>query len=431
MPTAKNYGEKGKSRVRVWEPRPGSNLSIAVWKDGKLTGKKTLGHRDWNRADATAAEVVAALERVRLEQGEPAPVAQNGRVRLGPLVARYLQSPSFKALTPKEQVRKRSRLEMLVAFFGPGRDVGTFDEDDVKYLQQCRKKGLEGLPKATGQQTMYADFSALRSVLRWACRTKDEQGQKLLREYPLTGVSVNHNTNPEQVVITHDEFTTLRHAARRLAKRRGPRIGDSTHYRVFLLMVEGTGRRMGSVLALRWSDLDLERGTVLWRGEEDKMGTETWVALPRHLVRVLKVWRTRNPDTLYVFQKRDGRRGFRPGQVLAYPTPFTDNAGYKWMGYIWDEAGMQKPARAGWHSLRRKWVTERKDLPDADVMAAGGWKSVSAFKRYQRPDPETTRSVIERPTRRLMRGQANLPHQPTPTSGPMASVSHKRKAGNE
>ena len=33
-----------------------------------------------------------------------------------------------------------------------------------------------------------------------------------------------------------------------------------------------------------------------------------------------------------------------------------------------------------WHAYRRKWATERKHLPDVDVAAAGGWKSLQALK---------------------------------------------------
>ncbi len=44
--------------------------------------------------------------------------------------------------------------------------------------------------------------------------------------------------------------------------------------------------------------------------------------------------------------------------------------------------------RGGWHSLRRKWATERKHLPDVDVAAAGGWTPGSTLLKeiYQQAD---------------------------------------------
>lgn len=39
------------------------------------------------------------------------------------------------------------------------------------------------------------------------------------------------------------------------------------------------------------------------------------------------------------------------------------------------------------HGLRRKWVTERKHLADADVAKAWGWRSIATMKRsYQLAD---------------------------------------------
>lgn len=388
----KNYGEKGKSRVRVWQPKPGSNLCISVWRDGKLTNTRSLGHKDPVRAEAEAYQLIALLEKARLEKEEAeVPTFNGGPVRLGPLVKLYLNSSHVKSLKPNTQQQKEYVLNQWVRFLGPDRDVSTLDEEDIKEFLECRKKGLRGLRKATGQETHYHDFSILRAMLRWACKKKDADGRKLLAAYPLTGVSVAHNPNPRQVLITHDQFTMLRRAAKKV----------KPHYRVFLITVEGTGRRLASVINLEWSDIDLDRGTILWRGELDKMGTETHVAIPRHVLRVLRVWRKMNPDDKFVFQKKDGNRGFRKGRAPTEPQPFTVHAATNWMKWLFKKAGIEKPKGAGWHSLRRKWVTERKDLPDPDVMAAGGWKSVSAFKRYQRPDPETTRMVVERPPRRL------------------------------
>ena len=42
------------------------------------------------------------------------------------------------------------------------------------------------------------------------------------------------------------------------------------------------------------------------------------------------------------------------------------------------------------------WATERKNLPVKDVAAAGGWKDITTLmERYQQPEEETLRSVVE------------------------------------
>ena len=42
-----------------------------------------------------------------------------------------------------------------------------------------------------------------------------------------------------------------------------------------------------------------------------------------------------------------------------------------------------------WHTFRRVWATERKDLPLKDVAAVGGWRDTSTLLRYQQPDEVT------------------------------------------
>jgi hypothetical protein len=58
-------------------------------------------------------------------------------------------------------------------------------------------------------------------------------------------------------------------------------------------------------------------------------------------------------------------------------------------------AGLEPQQGSLWHAYRRKWATERKHLPDADVAAAGGWKSTVTLKTaYQQADSETILRVV-------------------------------------
>ena len=47
-------------------------------------------------------------------------------------------------------------------------------------------------------------------------------------------------------------------------------------------------------------------------------------------------------------------------------------------------------------SYRRLFASERKHLPDVDLMRTGGWRDLATMKRsYQQADPATTLRVIE------------------------------------
>lgn len=58
-------------------------------------------------------------------------------------------------------------------------------------------------------------------------------------------------------------------------------------------------------------------------------------------------------------------------------------------------ANLPKLEGGMWHPFRRKWATERKHLPDKDVMEVGGWRSLDALKQpYQQADPTTMLAVV-------------------------------------
>ena len=61
-----------------------------------------------------------------------------------------------------------------------------------------------------------------------------------------------------------------------------------------------------------------------------------------------------------------------------------------------ERAELPHVERGGFHAYRRLFASERKHLPDVDLMRAGGWRDLATMKRsYQQADPATTLCVIE------------------------------------
>ena len=61
-----------------------------------------------------------------------------------------------------------------------------------------------------------------------------------------------------------------------------------------------------------------------------------------------------------------------------------------------------RPPQKGslWHAYRRKWVTERKHHPAADVASVGGWDGSETVQSiYQQADPATMEDVVMEPRR--------------------------------
>ena len=60
------------------------------------------------------------------------------------------------------------------------------------------------------------------------------------------------------------------------------------------------------------------------------------------------------------------------------------------------KAGLPHVDRLCWHGLRRKFATDFKHHPPADVSQLGEWKRAETVLRlYQKPDPTTQREMLD------------------------------------
>src|SRR3989475_1920903 len=74
-----------------------------------------------------------------------------------------------------------------------------------------------------------------------------------------------------------------------------------------------------------------------------------------------------------------------------------------WLRKAYQLADLTPQPGGMWHSLRRKWATERKGYPVKDVAFAGGWRSErTVLSSYQQADAETVRQVVLHPTQRIV-----------------------------
>ena len=156
---------------------------------------------------------------------------------------------------------------------------------------------------------------------------------------------------------------------------------------LLIVVIATTGRRLGSVLGLQWSDIDLEQRTIQWRAELDK-GRRTWLSpLPAAAADAL-VARYRGLGS------RSGAYVFPAPKNPDVPASRYLAAG--WLRRAYRLAGVEKQRGSLWHAFRRKWATERKHYPVTDVAAAGGWRDINTLLTcYQHPDSDTMRAVVE------------------------------------
>ena len=128
---------------------------------------------------------------------------------------------------------------------------------------------------------MAADLTFLTSVINWACRWQDPAtGRYLMKENPARGFELPTEKNPRRPVATQDRFEKVRAAAEEVeivVGRGKARRSVRSYLPEILDIVNGTGRRISAVLALKYQDLRLDQGVygaIRWPADTDKMEKE-------------------------------------------------------------------------------------------------------------------------------------------------------------
>ncbi len=120
---------------------------------------------------------------------------------------------------------------------------------------------------------------------------------------------------------------------------------------LLITLMDTTGRRLSSVLGLRWDDFDFEAKTIRFRAELDKW-RKTWTApLPRRAERELLRFRARCPAI---------------GSVLVFPSskeadrPVSIYLARNWLERAYACAGMKREKNGLWHPFRRSGLPNGK-----------------------------------------------------------------------
>lgn len=376
---SKSIGERG-HRVRLYEARPGGPIMRSVYIKGK-EDRRSLGHRDKERAVRQGYELLASLltnERAIDQES----------LTLGMLADLYLESPAHLSKKERTQKDDKRKVRRVVWFFGAARNVESLSESDVRRYTMARRKGENQIePVEPGRQvsdtTIAADLIALSTALNWAVRERTSTGRRLLRENPLLGIRLPKEKNPRRPVMTHNEYLKLL------------KVAEQVHplCKLGLIVGEGTGRRISAWRNLRWEDVDFANGAIRWRAEHDKKGYEMVVPMSDDVHSALAA-------------ARHAQQAI--GSAPVFPAPkdpskpcdrhLLDN----WLRRAYDKADLTPQPGGLWHTLRRKWATERKGYPIKDVAAAGGWRDdKTLLASYQQADAATVKQVVLHPTHRL------------------------------
>jgi len=201
--------------------------------------------------------------------------------------------------------------------------------------------------------------------------------------------------NPRRPLVAQDRYERVLEAARGMQMRvdwaQKP-VSLPSHLPALLVLAHGTGRRISPILALRYEDLRLgegPHGSIRWPADTDKMGREWVVPISTEVREVLDQILTERP-------------GIARGWL--FPAPRTaskhlsKDVASSWLLRAEQLAKVPKQDGSLWHAFRRGWATARKQMPDVDVAASGGWSDVTSLRQcYQAADQATMYRVVSEP----------------------------------
>jgi integrase len=375
-------GQKGTNRIRVFAwPAKGNSLWIDYREQGKRL-KKSLGHSDQDRAIRQAEEIAARLS------PENARPAAGAVLTLQTLFDIYEREVTPQKKSGSARGHDKRTLPLFLACFGADRQPASLNVRDWQSFIRRRSSG-ELAPSykrdAKGKvvwrpvraRMVEQDLKLLLAVLNWAERARGDGSGYLLDRNPLRGLKLPREESPRRPMFTLEQCVALRRAAQ----------GHSAAAERFVLLAWYTGHRSGAIRQLRWSDIDLEAGTIRWRAEIDKIGYEH--RNPLH------------PDLLALL-KRDQVREAAIGDAWVFPNPgdpaksmSREHAVQDLWPALRDAVGIPKGERYGWHSFRRTFANALRDVPLRELKDLGGWKNqATVVAVYLRPDENAQRSAL-------------------------------------
>jgi integrase len=369
---SRSFGHRN-AKVRLYQKEADGVFYRATWVGGKIL-RASIGTRDRSEAERLANQLL-----VHLLSEEP---PRSKALSLGGLWRRYsAESHDFLDNAPMTRYNDAIAASVLIGYFGAEKDVRELSINDQAGFIRARSEG--GIRYGIGKETrpvrmraIHADLSLLKRMLKWATQVKIGPKDRLLEFNPLAEVRSPREKNPNRNVATWERFIATREA---IKERVDAAKSEADRHKWILLdfalvMAESSGRRIGAIRHLQWSDIDFTTHRVTWRAEFDKMRKEWVMPMSTDL---------REEAKLYRIRRGGGFTGWLFPTFQDPEKPVSANEFSNWLKLAEKHAGLPRLKGTLWHAYRRSWATARKGRPLKDTAAAGGWSDTTTLLMYQ------------------------------------------------
>lgn len=265
--------------------------------------------------------------------------------------------------TKRSASRDLSSIKRLKVYFS-GRELGNLKRADVRgYIEHRKAHGVTGA-------TINREVGLLSGSINYARKEWDWEIPN-----PAERMRLNEGEGRKRFASVA-EVTALINAAE--GNRHAPYLAD------LIRLAINTGCRRGELLGLRWSQVDLNAGTLKLEGKDTKSGKARIVPLNQDARRALQSrarYRAENcPDSLRVFCRRSG------AGVASVKTSWTK---------VLRKAGLED---FHFHDLRHtcgSWLVQ-SGVPLAAVKEVLGHSTIRMTERYAHHAPENIRAAVEK-----------------------------------
>ena len=334
--------------VREWDVR-GAPAYKVTYRDAAGAVRTRFFARPREKAEA-----IAFAEGVSAEQGKPNEAPPT--LTLDGLWKLYWQDTA-PGLRPRSRKLYAEHWKRFALFAGPHLPAANIGYETIAAF----RAHLEGQGLAVS--TIRRHLSQARVVFRWGTNAG---------VVPATNL-VNYLYRPAKDKVADSPAEYRLGEFRALMASLRPTHGNQWRPWVALTICGNQGARQGAVLHLRWEDIDWEAGTITWRREWDKTGTERTQPM-----------RDATKVALRVAEHWTGGEGWVLPGYAAPDQPYTIQSLWGALRRAEQRAGVSRlKGRAG-HGLRRLLAGEVAALTgDAKLaMDAIGDRDIRMADRY-------------------------------------------------
>jgi integrase len=336
----------------------------------------TAGHKHYkvvgaesDDQDAARLEVASKRREVKHARAKgqhlcPKLTPHDQPVTFGELLDRYVERRDESARDEAERAMRRRKdkpqIDLLRARFGnlPAQAIKSADVRKLYADLRARTVGEGTHKRAVSLATANRYMKRLHAVLRLGVKGE------CLPTNPAGAVALAKENNARVRCLTEQEETRLRAAL-------------PEWFRPLVEVALRTGMRRGELLALRWTDVDLESGSV--RIRRDKAGDGRWTML--------------SPEALGIVRAIKRRK---VGSSLVFCTPFGKSLHTNFQR-VWETARRRAHLPDfRFHDLRHTFASRltQRGVDSYVIQRAGGWRTPIMMQRYAHLDPRTIKAAV-------------------------------------